>query len=332
MTIRRWLAPAARALPGLALLGAGVTGCVARPPYPQTYFPATHNWAFRDRYPGADRLFNAFDYGHAVLSEQLVTQPNAAPRRLEGREFERIVGRILTAPPSVPLDEEALAPEFTRLAPEVQEMFEWAHALHRQIYDVWADERIPVREKDAQVGRLIRYYKSRPDLAFSSVPKSMDLMEGQPYSTAFRDTCPKFNGLIWSYHWLQVGLYDALIAGHTPAERRSMVTAVVGRFWSMLNDAPRRMPSVMPMTAAVAPRFASRYPEAAVIFDNLHAMHDVVSDILASPDVRRRDKRRELLTAAARYRDSTSFITTRAEWLEMSHAMGADRMGGVAAP
>ena len=41
----------------------------------------------------------------------------------------------------------------------------------------------------------------------------------------------------------------------------------------------------MPMTAAVAPEFARRYPEFAIIFDNLHSMHDVISDVLANDSV-----------------------------------------------
>ncbi len=43
----------------------------------QFYMPAGHNWVFRRNYPMADRLFNAFDYGHAVLYEELYTRPNA---------------------------------------------------------------------------------------------------------------------------------------------------------------------------------------------------------------------------------------------------------------
>ena len=100
-------------------------------------------------------------------------------------------------------------------------MFEWAHLLHRQIYDVLADERMSSTQKDAKVQELIRYYKTRKDLAFSSVPKSMDLMEGQPYSTAFRKRYPKFNGLIWAYHWLQIGLYEPLLAGKNKEERQT---------------------------------------------------------------------------------------------------------------
>ena len=86
----------------------------------------------------------------------------------------------------------------------------------------------------------------------------------------------------------------------------------------------------MPMTAAIAPAFAARYPEVAIIFDNLHGMHDVISDILASPKVPRDRKRAEILTAAARYRDSTSFVISRQEWTEMADMMGSNNMGGPA--
>jgi hypothetical protein len=82
----------------------------------------------------------------------------------------------------------------------------------------------------------------------------MTLMEGQPYSLAFRKGFPKFNGLIWGYHWLQVGLYDALLAGSTPDERSANITAAVARFRQMLVDPPRSLPYVMPMTPGIAPR------------------------------------------------------------------------------
>ena len=298
--------------------------------YEQTYLPASHNWVFRDNYPGADRLFNAFDYGHAILYEVLYARPRAPEAALESEQFDFITRRLLVRPPNVPLEESAIGPSYVRLVPEVKQMFEWAHLLHRQIYDVWGDERIPDREKDARIAQLVRYYKSRGDLAFSSAPKSMELMEGQYYSRVFRDRYPKFNGLIWSYHWLQVALYDALMAGSTRAERQANVAATVERFRCQLVEAPARMPRVMPMTAAVAPRFADRYPEVAIIFDNLHSMHDVVSDILASPQVPRSRKRAEILKAAAMYRDSASFVTTREEWRTMSAAMGVGMMGGVA--
>jgi len=290
-------------------------------PNPQTYLAAPYNWAFRDRFPKVDALFNAFDYGHAILYETLWRQPNAPASVLDSTRFQFITRNLLRNPPNVPLDESAIGPNWVKLAPEVAMMFEWAHLFHRQLYDIWSDDRLSAAEKDQQVARVMRYYQSRDDLAFSSKPKSMNLMEGQKYSLAFRKRFSKFNGLIWSYHWLQMTLYDALLASSSP---------VVARFWSLIDSAPASLPSVMPQSAAIAPRFTARYPEAAIIFDNLHSLHDVVSDILADPSIPRGAKRRTILDAAARYRDSTTSITTVEEWKSMADAMGVANMGGPA--
>ena len=322
----------------LVLLLAGICLVTAAPParaqwvttYEQFYLPGDFNWKFRHNYPAADKLFNAFDYGHAILYERLWTQPGADVSILEDKEYNFITRELLVHPPKVPLEEGAIEIAYAKLAPEAKTMFDWAHLLHRQIYDVWADETIPTGEKDKRVQELIRYYKTRPDLAFSSRPKTMELMEGQPYSLAFRKNYPKFNGLIWAYHWLQVGLYEPLVTGKTLDERQTGVIAAVARFKQMLENAPKDMPRIMPMTAAVAPTFAARYPEAAIIFDNLHSMHDVVSDILANPSVPRNQKRARIMEAARRYRDNTSYVQSVEEWKSMAQMMGVENMGGPA--
>src|SRR5687767_621989 len=296
--------------------------------YEQFYLPGSFNWQFRNNYPAADRLFNAFDYGHAILYERLWTKPGAPASLLEEKEYNFITRELLVSAPDLPLEEAAIEIAYARLVPEAKMMFDWAHLLHRQIYDVWADERMPVAAKDAKVQELLRYYKTRKDLAFSSVPKTMELMEGQPYSLAFRRNYPKFNGLIWAYHWLQIGLYEPLLAGKNSDERQTGVLAAVARFKQMIENPPTGMPRVMPMSPAVAPLFTARYPEAAIIFDNLHSMHDVISDILANPSVPRSQKRAAIVKAAARYRDDTSYVMTRDEWRQMATAMGVQNMGG----
>jgi len=296
--------------------------------YEQAYLPASHNWAFARAYPAVDRLFNAFDYGHSILYETLWKKPSASRETLDVREYDFITGKLLVNPPKVPLDESAIGPGWTRVAPELLAMFEWAHMLHRQIYDVIADERLSDSKKDAMVREVVAYYKSRPALALSSHPKDMALMEGQPYSLAFRQRFPRFNGLIWSYHWLQMTVYDALLATDDRQGRASNVRAVTDRFSGMINADPRSLPSMMPMTPAIAPLFTARFTEAAIIFDNLHSLHDVVSDIFANPKVARRDKRRMLLAAAAKYRDATSNVTSVDEWKKMSLDMGLTEMGG----
>jgi len=295
--------------------------------FDQAYLAASHNWAFRDRFPDVDALFNGFDYGHAKLYETLWRDPGAAPPTLDVAEFGFITRKLLRHPPRVALDEGAIAPEWEKLAPEVGAMFDWAHMLHRQIYDVWADDRIPMARKDSSVAEVLRYYKSRRALAFSGKPKNMNLMEGQAYSLAFRKRFPTYNGLIWSYHWLQMTLYEALLASPDPVRRKENVDAVVARFWELLDGS---LPTVMPQSAAVAPTFSERYPEAAIIFDNLHSLHDVVSDILADASIPRSAKRARLLEAAASYRDNTTSIVTIDDWKAMARAMGLANMGGPA--
>jgi hypothetical protein len=304
-----------------------VQSCAHSQPYDQSYLRASDNWVFRREYSRADRLFNAFDYGHAILSETLLRHPDDASARLEGHERAFIVTRLLRNPPRVPLDEHAIAPAYAQLVPEAVATFEWAHELHRQVYDIIADQVLTPEARTRRVGEALRYYRSRRDLALSDTPKSMVLMEGQEYSLAFRRMAPRYNQLIWSYHWLQMGIYDALLRTDDYRERHVAVDATVARFFEMVADSSK-VPSMMPMSAAIAPVFSARYPEAAIIFDNLHSLHDVVSDILASPKIPASAKRAAVLTALGRYRDSTSFVTSRVEWVEMSRSMGLEQMGG----
>jgi hypothetical protein len=294
--------------------------------YEQTYLHASYNFALRYRFPSVDGLFNSFDYGHSILYETLWRKPDAPNEELDEKQFRFITTHLLRRPPSVPLDEAAIAPNWNKVAPEIVMTFDWAHMLHRQLYDIWSDDRIPLSAKDDRVREAMDYYRSRPALALSSKPKSMNLMEGQPYSLTFRKRFPRYNGLIWSYHWLQMALYDALMAP-IPVRQQNVET-VVRQFWDMLDYSADKLPTTMPQSAAIAPCFSQRYPEAAIIFDNLHSLHDVVSDILASPSIPHHRKRDVLLEAAARYRDSTSYVTTVAEWRTMSLGMGLAKMGG----
>ena len=297
----------------------------------QFYYPGRFNWAFLGNYPEAARLFNAFDYGHAVLYERLLTRDSAAaPAALE-KEFRFLTTDLLVRPPKFAVPEEAIEPAYAKLAWQAKQMFDWAHVLHRQIYDIYADERLGESERDSLIERVTDYYLSRKDYAFTGAPKSMALMDEQYFSQAFRKQHPKFNGLIWAYHWLQVGLYEPLIAGRTPAEKKAGVKAALARFWSMLEDPPSRFPKVMPMTATIAPAFSARHPRAAVIFDNLHMMHDIISDILAADTVPKAQKRAVIYTQLAEFRDSLRNVISMEEWRDMGAMMGGiAAMGGPA--
>jgi hypothetical protein len=294
----------------------------------QFYYPGAFNWRFLARYPEAARLFNAFDYGHAVLYEKLLTDGAAAKPAL-AREYRYLTTELLVKPPRFAIAEEAVMPAYAKEVWRAKQMFDWAHVLHRQIYDAYADDRLATAEKDALIERLTDYYLSRTAYAFAAVPKSMALMDGQPFSQVFRRTEPRFNGLIWAYHWLQIGLYEPMVAAHSPAEAKAGVGAALARFWEMVHQ--ERYPGVMPMASAVAPEFSRRHPRAAVIFDNLHMMHDIISDVLASPMIPEGRKREVIYQQLAEFRSSRTNVIPLEEWRRMAvHMGGVAAMGGPA--
>jgi len=162
----------------------------------QFYYPGSFNWQFLSKYPEGGRLFNAFDYGHAVLYEKLYTRPRDLVAELETRQYNYLTTELLVRPPRFAVAEEAIEPAYAKLAWRAKMMFDWAHVLHRQIYDVYADERLSRAEQDQLIERITDYYLSNQRLAFAAVPKSMTLMDEQYYSQVFRRGYPKFNGLI----------------------------------------------------------------------------------------------------------------------------------------
>ena len=80
----------------------------------------------------------------------------------------------------------------------------------------------------------------------------------------------------------------------------------------------------MPMTSAIAPRFSAAHPRAAVIFDNLHMMHDIISDILTTDSIPDRSKGRVINQQLDKLQDSSQDVMSMDEWRMM-----ADHMGGV---
>ncbi|MEZ0332951.1 MAG: hypothetical protein ACAI18_03000, partial [Gemmatimonadales bacterium] len=103
------------------------------------------------------------------------------------------------------------------------------------------------------------------------------------------------------------------------------------RFWSMLEDPPGRMPAFMPMASAIAPRFSARHPRAAAIFDNLHMMHDIISDILTADTIPHDRKRQVIYAQLDELRDSTRNTMSWDEWRNMAEMMGGVAvMGGAA--
>src|SRR6185436_13471051 len=141
----RWLA---NALVLVAGLGAGQPASAQDRRDEQFYYPGSFNWQFLKRYPDAARLFNAFDYGHAVLYEILYTRRGDDAQRRLADEFQYLTTDLLVHPPRFAIAEEAVMPSYAKLAWRAKEMFDWAHMLHRQIYDAYAEPRLTPAARD----------------------------------------------------------------------------------------------------------------------------------------------------------------------------------------
>jgi len=316
-------------LPLIILLVLGLTPLQAEAQferhYHPFYLPAEHNWQFRAHYPAVDRLINAFDFGHGILYEELYTRPDAPVERLEVDIYQRLTRQILLNPPRMPMPEEAFMPRYARAVPLAVQMFEWAHALHRQVYDILADP--TVEDRDAALDEVYRHYLSSR-LAFTDVPKSMAIMDEQYFSKEFRQQYPRFNGLIWAYHWLQIAVHEPFMHTDDPEELQAAMMAVKARFWQLVANPPEALPIEMPMMPAIAPEFTRRYPRIAAIFDNLHMMHDVISDVLVSDAVDNR--RAEIYRQADLFRDPEYDALEDDAWIAMALAHGVDAQGGAA--
>ncbi|BAU65004.1 unknown protein [Stanieria sp. NIES-3757] len=218
---------------------------------------------------------NAVAVGHAFAYEDLVT---GKADELETKTFEKI-NQVLKNPPRYMPDEANISPTFGRKYGVLEQVFEWAHILHFQTVDVLASTELTEAEKEAEIEALYQFYLDNVPYAITGLPMNMGYLDSQPYSKAFRQKYPKVNGLFWGYHWLQGSMYD-LLYGKT-LEQQQQAYEQMGKQYHEV-ELYRTDRPFMPMFAEVSPRFAARFPEIANTFDNLHMLHDMVNDALAS--------------------------------------------------
>lgn len=294
--------------------------------YATAAMPGRFNWEFRSQHPRAADVLNVADVARQLALQTLAVTPRAARDELDVEGFED-VAKLLVEPPRLPVAPEAYA-DFKQLAPEAHQLVEWTRTLQRQVYDVLADPRTASEDKDGRLVELLGYYRARRDLAIAGTPKSLDLPEGQVYSRAFRQRYPKYNGLLWSTQWLETALLESLVAGATGTERRAGVEAATVRFERMRSGAPAAAPYVVPLSPAVAPSFAIRYPTLAAIFDNARMLEGTVLDILASREIPRRAKRIEIRRALEQFRSDTAQAVSYQTWMAVDETIGANNMGG----
>lgn len=241
---------------------------------------------FGRRYPDAQRLLFAFDYGHALVYERLLLRRGTItdPEKFE-RELLSDILKILRNPPNVKVDEGDIAPTYVYMFPLILNLFDWSHMLHQFVLDVLATSEDRGSAMIARIDEIYAQYKANTPVAITDVCKTMLFMDGHYFSKAFRRSFPSFNLLIWSYHWFQIRLYEDLM-NPTQQGRDAAVAVTVRKFWELISDLPDSADfDMMPETAKEAPTFARAFPQVPAAFDNNHMLHDIVSDILVSERV-----------------------------------------------
>lgn len=243
-------------------------------------------YKFGALYPKAQQLLFAFDYGHALVYERLLQNHGqiANPKDFEKKILSDVM-TILKSPPNVKVDEGDIAPQYVFTFPLMVDAFDWSHLLHQFVLDVLATSKDRGEGMNNRVNELFGKYKSNTPLAITDVCKTMLFMDGHYFSKDFRRQYPSFNLLIWSYHWFQIKLYEALMLP-TRAKRDLAVQKTVDDFWQLISNLPDSADfDMMPETKKEAPTFFKAFPLISASFDNNHMLHDVVSDILTSAKV-----------------------------------------------
>ena len=243
-------------------------------------------YRFGEKYPEAQHLLFAFDYGHALVYEKLLANRGKItnPYKFEKELLTQILA-ILKNPPHVKVEESDIAPHYVFTFPLTLTLFDWSHMLHQFVLDVLATSTDRGDGMYERINSLYEDYKANPSVRITDECKSMFFMDGHYFSKAFRRTYPSFNLLIWSYHWFQIKFYDDLME-QDQAKRDTLVAKTIAAFWNLVSDLPDSADfDMMPETFKEAPKFSKRFPKIAASFDNNHMLHDIVSDILVSDKV-----------------------------------------------
>ena len=282
------------------------------------YYRALWNFSLREDLAELDSEFNGVDFGHSNLYENLLLTGGKDVQAIEEKARKETLAFIATKPRLNP-NEEAIAPTYMKLAWRAQNTFDEAHALHRATYDIMASNEA---DKDDEIRKALAYYQAST-YAITAQRLDHQRLDQFPYSKTFRSRFPLFNATIWSYHYLQVAVYDPLQAARDLDEKKQAVRPILAAYRGYLDRPPVQW-TFMPLTAELSPVFAARHRKIANIFDNLHMLHDNISDILASEQLPTWDaKRSEIYRIVDAYylasADSTNPMIVKTETGEDHH-------------
>jgi len=176
---------------------------------------------------------------------------------------------------------------FAALGPRAAAVIARANAFHREVLGILADRSVAsFNERRVAVAAAVQRYESQPEIAMPPAPIDMDILYDHPQTLDFRTGYTDLGGLIWAGYWLKLASTEPLTDLDDPERRAMGLDTVMTRYHLKLSygDPPEFFPSELPMAPAISPGIIFLSAEAAMIWDNVSMMQEVISDILASPD------------------------------------------------
>ena len=291
----------------------------------------SHAAALERDYPATHDVLIRLERAQGVAFGQLALEGAAVRARGEGRpDFEDdLVGR-LTALVGEAGTAESLAAEsaagYAALGRRAAEVIAWANAFYREAVGILVDP--TVADRRAALSVAVSRYQSRPEVALPGAPKDMDVLYDHRQALVFRTLYPDLDGLIWAGQWLKLAATEPLTDFPGRDERAAGLDTVTNRYYSKLSygEPPQFFPSQVPLAPTIAPGVIYLSPESAMIWDNLSMMQEVLSDILASPEVP--DVRAALDETVEYFLDPTRRMTERGDWESMALQHGIFFQGG----
>ena len=221
---------------------------------------------------------------------------------------------------------EEAAAGYTVLGSRAAAIIERGNAFYREILGILADRSVTNRIE--QLAAAVERYRSKPDIALPAAPKNMDILYNHAYALDFRTGYTDLDGVIWAGHWLNLAVSEPLTDFSEEERRLAGIDTVTNRYFAKLSygEPPEFFPSELPLAPSIAPGLIFLSPEAAMIWDNLSMLQEVLADVLASPQVG--DVRAAIDESVAYFMDPLNGITDQNTWEIMALRHGIFFQGG----
>lgn len=247
------------------------------------------------QYPELYDLLIRVERAHGIMFGGLAEEGEAVRASADtlptfGFEFEMIDRLTALVAEEGRADDAAAAAEagFASLGERGAAVIARANAFHREVLGILADTGIPTFEaRRIAVEAAVQRYRGKPEIAVPAAPKDMDILYDHSQALAFRTGYADLGGLVWAGYWLKLAATEPLTDLADPVKRAMGLDTVTTRYHSKLSygDPPQFFPSELPMAPAISPGLIFLSAEAAMIWDNVSMMQEVLADILASPRV-----------------------------------------------